>query len=168
MQRSERSADFFDAFALGAWAPAFAGETKFGGKSKKLAPFAEGRSMSGEHIVVVEDDPMSQRLMVDLLVVTGYKVKAFGDAESGLVAMHAAPPDLVLMDIRLPGMDGFAALTALRTDPATVAVPVIAVTASVMLGEREKIMQAGFTGYHPKPIQIAQLLKEIEQTLANG
>ena len=123
--------------------------------------------MSGEHIVVVEDDPMSQRLMVDLLVVTGYKVKAFGDAESGLVAMHAAPPDLVLMDIRLPGIDGFAALTALRADAATVDVPVIAVTASVMLGEREKIMQAGFTGYHPKPIQIAQLLKEIEQTLAD-
>ena len=124
--------------------------------------------MSGEHIVVVEDDPMSQRLMVDLLVVTGYKVKPFGDAESGLAAARVAPPDLVLMDIRLPGMDGFAALAALRSDPATADVPVIAVTASVMLDERARIMQAGFTGYHPKPIQIAQLLQEIEKTLANS
>ena len=124
--------------------------------------------MSGQRIVVVEDDPMSQRLMVDLLEATGYAVSVFGDAESGLAAMHAVPPELVLMDIRLPGMDGFAALTALRADAATHDVPIIAVTASVMLGEREKIMAAGFTGYHPKPIQISQLLKEIEQTLADA
>ena len=110
---------------------------------------------------------MSQRLMADLLEATGYQVTVFADAESGVAAMRAAPPDLVLMDIRLPGMDGFAALTALRADAVTRDVPIIAVTASVMLGEREKIMQAGFTGYHPKPIQISQLLKEIEQTLAD-
>ena len=124
--------------------------------------------MSGQRIVVVEDDPMSQRLMADLLEATGYQVAVFADAESGVAAMRAAPPDLVLMDIRLPGMDGFAALTALRADAATRDVPIIAVTASVMLGEREKIMQAGFTGYHPKPIQITQLLKEIEETLNNS
>ncbi len=122
--------------------------------------------MTSARIVVVEDDPMSQRLMADLLAATGYDVTVFGDAESGLAAMRDAPPELVLMDIRLPGMDGFAALIALRADAATHDVPVIAVTASVMLGEREKIMQAGFTGYHPKPIQIAQLLQEIERTLA--
>lgn len=111
---------------------------------------------------------MSQRLMGDLLEATGYEVTVFADAESGVAAMRVAPPDLVLMDIRLPGMDGFAALTALRSEAATRDVPIIAVTASVMLGEREKIMQAGFTGYHPKPIQISQLLKEIELTLSNS
>jgi two-component system, cell cycle response regulator DivK len=124
--------------------------------------------VSGARIAVVEDDPMSQRLMLDLLTATGYDVAVYGDAESGLAAMLAAPPALVLMDIRLPGMDGFAALVALRADAAMRDVPVIAVTASVMLGEREKIMDAGFTGYHPKPIQIPLLLKEIEQTLADS
>jgi CheY-like chemotaxis protein len=124
--------------------------------------------MSGARIVVVEDDPMSQRLMADLLTATGYDVVVFGDAETGLAAMRAEPPALVLMDIRLPGMDGFAALVALRADAATQRVPIIAVTASVMLGEREKIMQAGFTRYHPKPIQIGQLLQEIEQTLIDA
>jgi CheY-like chemotaxis protein len=124
--------------------------------------------VSGARIAVVEDDPMSQRLMLDLLTATGYDVTVYGDAERGLAVMLAAPPALVLMDIRLPGMDGFAALVALRADAATRQVPVIAVTASVMLGEREKIMDAGFTGYHPKPIQIPLLLKEIEQTLADS
>ncbi len=111
---------------------------------------------------------MSQRLMADLLGATGYEVSVFTDAETALTASQASCPDLVLMDIRLPGMDGFAALAAFRADSRTRDVPVIAVTASVMLGEREKIMQAGFTGYHPKPIQISQLLKEIEQTLADA
>lgn len=124
--------------------------------------------MSGQHVLVVEDDPMSQRLMADLLGATGYEVAVFADAESALLAARASPPDLVLMDIRLPGMDGFAALDALRANIDTRDVPVIAVTASVMLGEREKIMQAGFTGYHPKPIQIQQLLAEVAHFVASG
>jgi two-component system, cell cycle response regulator DivK len=124
--------------------------------------------MSAVRLVVVEDDPMSQRLMHDLLSATGYDVTVYGDAESALAAMQTSAPALVLMDIRLPGMDGFAALMQMRAHAVTREVPVIAVTASVMLGEREKITQAGFTGYHPKPIQIPLLLKEIEAMLADS
>ena len=74
----------------------------------------------------------------------GYDVFVAGSAEEGLASACARRPDLVLMDIRLPGMDGFAALAALRAAGETASVPVLAVTASVMLGEREKIMNAGY------------------------
>ena len=120
------------------------------------------------HVLVVEDDPLSQRLMRDVLQVHGYDTVVAGSAEEGLLSAKSRRPDVVLMDIRLPGMDGFAALDALRAEPTTADVPVLAVTASVMMGEREKIMGAGFDGYHPKPIQIPQLLAEIAQMLATG
>ena len=120
------------------------------------------------HVLVVEDDPLSQRLMRDVLQVHGYDTVVASSAEEGLLSAKAHRPDVVLMDIRLPGMDGFAALDALRAEPTTADVPVLAVTASVMMGEREKIMGAGFDGYHPKPIQIPQLLAEIAQMLATG
>lgn len=124
--------------------------------------------MTAAHVLVVEDDPLSQRLMRDVLQVHGYDTVVAGSAEEGLLLAKAHRPDVVLMDIRLPGMDGFAALDALRAEPTTADVPVLAVTASVMMGEREKIMGAGFDGYHPKPIQIPQLLAEIAQMLATG
>ncbi len=120
------------------------------------------------HVLVVEDDPLSQRLMRDVLQVHGYDTVVAGSAEAGLLSAKSHRPDVVLMDIRLPGMDGFAALAALRAEAATVDIPVLAVTASVMMGEREKIMAAGFDGYHPKPIQISRLLAEIAQLLAAG
>jgi two-component system cell cycle response regulator DivK len=120
------------------------------------------------HVLVVEDDPLSQRLMRDVLQVHGYDVLVAGTAEEGLDSARTRRPDLVLMDIRLPGMDGFAALDALRAAGETASVPVLAVTASVMLGEREKILNAGFDGYHPKPIQIPQLLAEVAHFVATG
>jgi CheY-like chemotaxis protein len=123
--------------------------------------------MSGRRVMVVEDDPMSRRLMEDLLTATGFEVTSFESAEAAFVAMHVDAPDLLLMDIRLPGMDGFAALSSLRANVATRSLPVIAVTASVMLNERDKILRAGFNAYHPKPIQIAELLKLIDQTLTD-
>jgi two-component system, cell cycle response regulator DivK len=123
--------------------------------------------MSKRRVMVVEDDPMSRRLMGDLLGATGFEVTSFESAESAFVAMRKQLPDLLLMDIRLPGMDGFAALSALRENAQTRLLPVIAVTASVMLNERDKILRAGFNAYHPKPIQMAELLKLIDQTLTD-
>jgi CheY-like chemotaxis protein len=123
--------------------------------------------MSKRHVMVVEDDPMSLRLMTDLLGATGFEVSAFESAEAALESLGHSHPDLVLMDIRLPGMDGFAALKALREVEATSALPVIAVTASVMLDERDKILKAGFNAYHPKPIQVGELLVLIATTLAD-
>lgn len=120
------------------------------------------------HVLVVEDDPLSQRLMRDVLQVHGYDVFVAGSAEEGLTSARARRPDVVLLDIRLPGMDGFAALAALRAATETASVPVVAVTASVMLGEREKILNAGFDGYHPKPIQIPQLIAEVAHFVTSG
>lgn len=117
-------------------------------------------------VLVVEDDSLSQRLMRDVLSVHGYVAAVFDTAESGIADAAQHVPDLVLMDIRLPGMDGFAALRELRAMHATRTVPVVAVTASVMLGERQKIMDAGFDAYHPKPVQIPELLAQISSLLA--
>lgn len=124
--------------------------------------------MSSRRVMVVEDDPMSRRLLEDLLGATGHVVSSFESAEAALSAIEGAAPELLLMDIRLPGMDGFTALSALRSNAATSSLPVIAVTASVMLSERDKILSAGFNAYHPKPIQMAELLKLIDQTLTDS
>ena len=75
-------------------------------------------------------------------------------------------PDMILMDIRLPGMSGFAALEALRADPRTGTIPVVAVTASVMNGEVDRIARAGFDGYIPKPIRYASFLATVRKVLA--
>lgn len=116
-------------------------------------------------ILVIEDDALSQRLMRDVLSVHGHEAVVFDTAESGVADAASNRPQLVLMDIRLPGMNGFEALNALRARPETATIPVIAVTASVMLGEREKIVLAGFDAYHPKPVQIPELLAQITALL---
>jgi CheY-like chemotaxis protein len=116
-----------------------------------------------KNIVVVEDDALSRRLLVDLLLVREYCVRAYSNAEDAISNIRGKNADLVLMDIRLPGMDGFTALERLRSDAETKSIVVIAVTASVMLGEQQKILRAGFNDYHSKPIQIPELLRQIEQ-----
>jgi two-component system cell cycle response regulator DivK len=86
-------------------------------------------------------------------------------AEEGLAVARSAAPALILMDIHLPGMDGIAALGQLRADPRTRAIPVIAVTASVMTHDRQRVMAAGFDGYQPKPLQVKAFLELVRATL---
>lgn len=119
-------------------------------------------------ILVIEDDVLSQRLMRDVLQVHGHDVVICGAAEAGLLEARANLPALILMDIRLPGIDGFEALARLRAGEDTRRIPVVAVTASVMLGERERIANAGFDAYHPKPVQIPELLEQIASLLRNS
>jgi two-component system cell cycle response regulator DivK len=122
--------------------------------------------MANELILIVEDDAESRMLERDVLTFNGYQVLEAETAEAGLKLAREAHPALILMDIRLPGMDGVAALRALRRDPVTRAIPVIAVTASAMNQDRRQITAAGFNGYHGKPIDIVELVASIRDVLA--
>lgn len=121
--------------------------------------------MNAKRVLVVEDNERNLKLLRDLLEVKGYLVVTATSAEEGLPLAQADPPDLIVMDIGLPGMDGIAALHALRADARTQAIPVIAVTASVMQPEQEVIMRAGFDGYMGKPIDIFGFLQLVQTTL---
>jgi two-component system cell cycle response regulator DivK len=106
----------------------------------------------GRTVVVVEDNARSRRLVRDLLDLNGFTVVEAESAEEGLAALRSTSACLVLLDIQLPGMDGEAALKALRADAATAHLPVVAVTAYAMRGDEERLLAAGFDDYIAKPI----------------
>ena len=106
----------------------------------------------GRSVVVVEDNVRSRRLVRDLLELHGFVPVEAETAEEGLEAVRRCTPALVLLDIQLPGMDGEAALRALRADPATASLPIVAVTAFAMRGDEERLLGAGFDAYIAKPI----------------
>lgn len=121
--------------------------------------------MSNELILIVEDDEKSRRLLRDVLQVKGYQTVESESAEEGLRLVNAQRPALILMDIRLPGMSGIDALKVLRAQDDTQAIPVIAVTASVMNQQQSEVLAAGFDGLERKPISIVSLLKTMRQLL---
>jgi two-component system cell cycle response regulator DivK len=112
-------------------------------------------------ILIIEDNEKNMKLVRDVLQVKGYQTLEAGSAEDGIALARARRPDLVLMDIQLPGMNGIEALGVLRGDPTTAAIPVIAVTASVMQQDRNLITQAGFDAYIGKPINLKEFLKAV-------
>jgi len=116
-------------------------------------------------ILIVEDNDKNLKLVRDVLQVKGYETLEAGTAEDGLELARARAPDLILMDIQLPGMNGIDALKALRAEPATAAIPVVAITASVMQQDRQEIMRAGFNGFIEKPINLRKFLDTVQQTL---
>jgi CheY-like chemotaxis protein len=109
-------------------------------------------SASPPRILVVEDNPLNLELATDLLEGCGFTVIAAQSGEGGLRLAREAMPDLILMDLSLPGMDGLEATRALKADPQTAAIPVIAVTAHAMKGDQERALEAGCEGYITKPI----------------
>jgi two-component system, cell cycle response regulator DivK len=117
-------------------------------------------------ILIVEDNDKNLKLVRDVLQVKGYKTLEAGTAEDGIKLAAEHKPDLILMDIHLPGMNGIDALGVLRADPTTAAIPVIAVTASVMQQDRKLITDAGFDGYVGKPINLKEFLDAVSGTLA--
>ena len=121
--------------------------------------------MASELILLVEDNEKNRKLAHDVLVHQGYRVADAESAEEALRIVHEQRPSLVLMDIHLPGMDGIAALQQLRADPATRAIPVMAVTASAMTHDRAKIIAAGFDGYQSKPISVKPFLAAVRELL---
>jgi len=122
--------------------------------------------MANEHILVIEDNERNRRLVRDILEFRGYRVSDAETAERGLEIAAAEPPDLVIMDIHLPGMNGIEALARLRAAPATGVIPVVAFTASVMPGDRKSIMDAGFDAFLAKPIAIKEFCETVAQKLA--
>ena len=119
-------------------------------------------------ILVVEDNPANMTLVVFLLESVGHTVLTAKDAEAGLTLARTDAPDLILMDIQLPGMDGLEATALLKHDEATRAIPVIALTALAMKGDEERIRAAGCDGYIAKPIAYQEFLDTIEARLAVG
>ena len=116
-------------------------------------------------VLVVEDNPANMTLAVFLLQSVGHVVLSAVNAEAGLTLARDRKPDLILMDIQLPGMDGLEAAALLKADPATSMIPVIALTALAMKGDEERILAAGCNGYIAKPIRYQVFLAEIAAQL---
>ena len=116
-------------------------------------------------ILIVEDNEKNMKLVRDVLRVKGYETLEAVSAEDGIRLALERRPDLILMDIHLPGMNGIEARGVLRADPVTAGIPVIAVTASVMQQDRKKITEAGFEGYVGKPINLKEFLAAVQAML---
>jgi len=121
--------------------------------------------MAGELILIVEDNEKNLKLVRDVLQFKGYQTIEAGTGEDGVRLAKERHPALVLMDIQLPGIDGITALGQLRADAGTRAIPVIAVTASAMTHDRQKIMAAGFDGYQTKPIKVKEFVEAVRAML---
>jgi len=119
-------------------------------------------------ILIIEDNAANMKLACLLLRNAGHTVLCAVDAETGLTLARADQPDLILMDIQLPGMDGLAATALLKKDPATAAIPVIALTALAMKADQEKSQIAGCDAYIAKPLRYQELYAAIDSLLGRG
>jgi two-component system cell cycle response regulator/two-component system cell cycle response regulator DivK len=117
--------------------------------------------MAGKKILLVEDNPVNRRLAVFLLRSQGYQVWEAATANEAFEILQTERPDLIVMDIQLPGMDGLEITRKLKAQPATADIPVIAVTSYAMKGDREKALAAGCAGYVTKPIDKNIFIQEI-------
>ena len=119
-------------------------------------------------ILVAEDNPASREFLLELLSAQGYHVTAAEDGESALKQAKEEPPDLLLLDIQMPGMDGYEVLRRVRAEAQTAKLRIVACTAYAMSGDEEKAIAAGFDGYITKPIRAAALRTQIEKIFATG
>ena len=122
----------------------------------------------GAQILVVEDNGKNMKLFRDVLLAKGYRTLAATTGEEAVALAVEHSPDLVLMDIQLPGIDGVAALGRLRADDRTASVPVVALTAQAMEGDRERFLAAGFDGYLSKPVNLAEFVATVESYCEGG
>jgi len=121
--------------------------------------------MAGRHILVIDDDPVSLRLMLLLLRTAGHSAVGASSGEEGLAAAQAEMPDLVLCDGRMPHLDGFEVVKRIRAIDALAAVPVVAVTGLTRTGEGGYLLDAGFDGYIAKPFDIKSFASEVSRFL---
>ena len=120
--------------------------------------------MTWSQVLLVEDNEKNMKLFRDVLLAAGYEIL---EATTGRKAVELASehvPDLVLMDVRLPDIDGVETLRRLREDERTASIPVLALTAQAMEGDRERFLAAGFDGYLSKPVDIRALVEAVQQT----
>ncbi len=116
-------------------------------------------------ILVVEDQEDNRQIIRDMLTFTNYEIVEAESGEEALAAVAKRRPDLILMDIQLPGMDGYETTRRIKADPALRSVPIIAVTSFALSGEEQKALAAGCSAYVPKPYSPRQLLAKIRQYL---
>jgi CheY-like chemotaxis protein len=118
-----------------------------------------------KRILIVDDRATSRELLHTVLEKQGYAVIEAGDGEEALRKTRTENPDLILLDLQMPVRNGYEVLAELRSDPRYAALPIIAITASAMQGDREKALAAGFTAYVTKPLSLAHLRNEIQLAL---
>jgi two-component system, cell cycle response regulator len=121
----------------------------------------------GRRILVIEDNPTNLDLMTYLLKAFGHTTATAMDGEAGVTEAQAQVPDLILCDLALPKLDGFGVAKRLKADPTLSRVPLVAVTASAMVGDRDKVIAAGFDGYISKPITPETFVSEVEAYLSD-
>ena len=119
--------------------------------------------MAAEKILVVEDNETNMKLLLFILKSRGYDVSSATNADEALATLRTALPRLILMDLQLPGIDGLALTRQLKADPRTEQIPVIAVTAFAMKGDKEKALEAGCSGYLTKPIHRLDLIQMLDE-----
>jgi len=124
--------------------------------------------MTKNRILVVEDNVLNLELVTDLLELKGFMVHSAATAEQALRQARELMPDLILMDVSLPGVDGLAATRILRSDPATRHLTIVALTAHAMRGDEQLALEAGCDGYLPKPIDTRKFASQITTFVAEG
>ena len=124
--------------------------------------------MEGKTILVIEDNSLNMKLVTALLQIGKCRVLEAGDAESGIRLAREERPDLILMDIQLPGMDGLSATRCLKNDQAFESVPIVALTSYAMQGDEKKAREAGCVGHIPKPIDTRNFLEILSGFLKDG
>jgi two-component system, cell cycle response regulator DivK len=117
----------------------------------------------GKRLLIVEDNEKNMKLVRDVLQATGYSTLEATTGEEAIELSLSHAPALVLMDVQLPGIDGVEALARLRRDERTASIPVLALTAQAMSGDRERFLEAGFDGYLSKPIDVAELIQVVQE-----
>jgi CheY-like chemotaxis protein len=118
-------------------------------------------------ILIAEDNPVNRELLREMLEARRYQVVEAANGQDALTKLEETFPDLVLLDINMPVLDGFAVISRIRQNPKFSRLAVMAVTANAMKEDRERVLGAGFNGYLPKPIDSATLFKEVERLLPN-
>jgi two-component system cell cycle response regulator DivK len=117
-------------------------------------------------VLIAEDNPVNRELLRELLENRGYSVVEACDGPEALSMVEETQPDIVLLDIGMPGMDGYAVARKIRENPRPVRLPLLAITAYAMQGDREKVLQSGFDGYLSKPIDARLLDDELKRLLS--
>ena len=125
-------------------------------------------TVSDTKILIIEDNPLNMELAIDLLEAVGYVVVGAVSAEEGIQRARSERPCLILMDIALPGMDGLMATEILKTDPRTSGIPVVALTAQAMKGDRDLALAAGCADYITKPIDTRTFARTVSEYLYTG
>jgi CheY-like chemotaxis protein len=119
--------------------------------------------MADRQVLVVEDNEKNMKLFRDVLQAKGYTTLEATSGEDAVALAQTEEPSLVLMDVQLPGIDGIEALGRLRRDERTAAIPVLALTAQAMSGDRERFLAAGFDGYLSKPVDVVEFIHAVEE-----